>query len=410
MISKRFFLRASTLILISFSLLTSCKKENKPVTYSHYISKQLVVTYTKENIGNLLDLISISVPDVNQFKPLVSGDVTVYKLVYKTTVKGQEINASGLVCVPVTPGKYPALSFQNGANTVNAFAPSESPQDYSYQLIEMMASMNYIVVIADYPGFGESSQIPHPYLIEEPTTKSLIDMFYAVKELTISELPGISLNEDYYLLGYSQGGWATLGLHKAMEENYSSDFNLRGSACGAGPYDINLLMQNILDQSTYPMPVYLGYILNSYIAYNQFPNPVTDFFNEPYASRLSSLYNGLQTTDQINSQLTTSISGLITSDFLNGYATSARYSQVRVAFSNNSISAWHTNKPLLLLHGGNDTEVYPVTTENMYSEMIQAGTSPDICSKIIVPGVDHGDGAVPCMIKGFLFLENLKGL
>src|SRR5512140_2845141 len=97
--TKRFFWRASTLILISFSLLTSCKKENKPATYSHYISKQQVVTYTKENIGNLLDLISISVPDVNQFKPLVSGDVTVFKLVYKTTVKGQEINASGLVCV-----------------------------------------------------------------------------------------------------------------------------------------------------------------------------------------------------------------------------------------------------------------------------------------------------------------------
>ena len=31
----------------------------------------------------------------------------------------------GLVCVPAAPGDYPVLSFQNGTNTVNAYAPSD---------------------------------------------------------------------------------------------------------------------------------------------------------------------------------------------------------------------------------------------------------------------------------------------
>ena len=62
----------------------------------------------------------------------------------------------------------------------------------------------------------------------------------------------------------------------------------------------------------------------------------------------------------------------------------------------------------LLIHGGKDTQVNPVSTENMYTAMIQAGTSPDICKKVIVPSVDHGDGAVPCMIQGILFLNNLN--
>jgi hypothetical protein len=61
-----------------------------------------------------------------------------------------------------------------------------------------------------------------------------------------------------------------------------------------------------------------------------------------------------------------------------------------------------------LIHGGKDTSVDPISTENMYSSMIQAGTSPDICKKIIVPGVDHGDGLLPCMIQGISFLNNLK--
>ncbi|MBE3086694.1 MAG: prolyl oligopeptidase family serine peptidase, partial [Bacteroidetes bacterium] len=209
-------------------------------------------------------------------------------------------------------------------------------------------------------------------------------------------------------LGYSQGGWATLALHKALELDYYDEFDLKGSACGAGPYNLFLLLQGMVNVTTYPMPVYLGYILNAYKAYDQFTNPVSDIFNEPYASKLSSLYTGLLTSDQINSQLTTSIPGLITPDFLSGFITSPKYASVRDALNNNSVTAWHSYKPLLLIHGGKDTQVNPVSTEEMYTQMIQAGTSPDLCKKVIVPGVDHGDGVVPCMVQGILFLMNLN--
>jgi pimeloyl-ACP methyl ester carboxylesterase len=268
--------------------------------------------------------------------------------------------------------------------------------------------MGYVVVFADYPGFGESAQVPHPYLVKEPTVQSLVDMLFAVKELAISELPGITLKDEYYLLGYSQGGWATLALHKALELDYKNDFNLKGSACGAGPYNIFLLLQNMFTAPTYDMPVYLAYIVNAYTSYHQFTNPVTDIFNEPYASKLGTLFTGFLSSGQINSQLTTSITGLITPEFLSGFATSARYASVREALNNNSITAWHSYKPLFLLHGGNDTEVNPVATENMYSAMIQAGTALDICKKEIIPNVDHSGGVAPCIIKGILFFKNLS--
>jgi pimeloyl-ACP methyl ester carboxylesterase len=405
---NRSIFKFSLLLLVLFIFAASCKKDNQDTSFTYFVSKKLSVSYTQTYINTILNLASIQIPEVDPLKSLVSSDVNIYKMVYKTTINGNEINASGLVCVPATPGNYPVLSFQNGTNTLNANAPSESASGNTYQLIEIVASMGYVVAIADYPGFGESAQLPHPYLVKEPTVQSLVDMLFAVKELAGSELTGITLKNEYYLLGYSQGGWATLALHKALELNYSSDFNLQGSACGAGPYSIFLLMQGILNATSYPMPVYLGYILNAYTYYNQFTNPVSDIFNEPYASRITSLYTGLMTSDQINNQLTASIPALITQDFLSGFATSPKYSSVRDALNNNSITAWHSLKPMLLIHGGNDTQVNPVSTENMYSEMIQAGTSPDICKKVIVPNVDHGDGLIPCMIEGILFLQNLK--
>jgi pimeloyl-ACP methyl ester carboxylesterase len=160
--------------------------------------------------------------------------------------------------------------------------------------------------------------------------------------------------------------------------------------------------------TTYPMPVYLGYIVNAYSAYDQFTNPVTDLFNEPYASRISSLYTGLLTSGQINNQLTTSIPDLINPAFLAGFESDPLYSSVRNALADNSIPAWHTYKPLLLLHGSADNQVNPMSTEDIYSSMIEAGTSVDICKKVIIPGADHGSGVAPAMIQGILFLNDLK--
>jgi pimeloyl-ACP methyl ester carboxylesterase len=167
-------------------------------------------------------------------------------------------------------------------------------------------------------------------------------------------------------------------------------------------------MQGMVEASTYPMPVYLGYIANAYIAYNQFPNTAADLFNEPYASRISTLYNGLLSSAEINDQLTTSIPDLLNPDFIDGFESAPEYASVRYALENNSIQGWHSTKPLLLLHGANDTYVDPVSTENLYNSMINAGTSPGLCKKIIIPDADHSTGVVPAMIQGIIFLNNLK--
>jgi Secretory lipase. len=405
---KRSILKLSFVAALLLVISYSCKKEDSTNTYSYFVSKKLAVEFTKDYITSMIDLASIQVPEVEGIKSRIISDISVYKVVYKTTINGNDINASGLICVPTVPGDYPVLSFQNGTNTVNSDAPSSSPSDYTHQLVEIIASMGYVVLFADYPGFGESSQIPHPYLVKEPTVRSLVDFLYTAKEIGSSEFPGITFKNEYYLLGYSQGGWATLALDKALESDYGNDFIVKGTSCGAGSYNIPLLLAKMINQQTYPVPAYLAYIVNAYLAYDQFANPASDIFNAPYSSKISSLFTGQLTLDQIDSQLTTSITDLLNPDFISGFVTSSRYSTVRDALNNNSITAWHSSIPVLFTHGEKDTEVDPVSTDNIFNEMIAAGTSPDICKKITVPDVDHGAGAIPCMIDGLLFLDNLR--
>jgi pimeloyl-ACP methyl ester carboxylesterase len=400
-------LKFTFVLILIISTVSSCKKDNSDNKYSYFISKELLFSYSSSFINSLVANIAGTYPEINVYKSRFGGAVNVYRTVYKTTINGEEIEASGLVCTPSTPGEYPVICFQNGTNTVDAYSPSRFPINSSYQMVEIVASMGYVVIIPDYPGFGASSQIPHPYLIAEPTVRSIVDMLFAVKELARSGIPGITLKNQYFLIGYSQGGWATMALHKALETEYSNEFNLGGSVCGAGPYDIKFLLQSMINATIYPMPVYLGYIVHAYSSYHQFTNPVNEILNEPYASRLSSLYTGLADFQQINSQLTTSVTGLITSDFLSGFASSQKFSTVRDALTRNSISPWHTLKPLYLLHGGSDTQVNPAVTSYFYDAMIAAGTSPVICTKEIIPGLDHGDGVGPCMVKGLQFILNL---
>jgi pimeloyl-ACP methyl ester carboxylesterase len=394
-------------LIIAVCAVTSCKKDNTGIKYSHYISRELILPYTSTYINTLITNLSGVYPEIKSIKSRFTGAVNVYRVTYKTVVDGENITASGLVCTPLIAGEYPVICFQNGTNTVNAYAPTEFVINTTYQMVEIVASMGFVVVIPDYPGFGASAQIPHPYLIAEPTVTSIVDMLFAVKELTGSEMDEISLKNEYYLIGYSQGGWATMALHKALEINYPGEFNLIGSVCGAGPYDIKYLFQSMINGSSYPMPVYLGYIVHAYSEYNQFTNPANEILNEPYASRLGYLYNGLNDFNHINSQLTTSITGLITADFLSGFDTSPKYSSVREALTINSVAPWHTLKPLFLLHGGSDTQVNPAVTTYFYNAMIAAGTSAGICNIEIIPGLDHGDGVAPCMIKGLQFILNL---
>jgi hypothetical protein len=63
---------------------------------------------------------------------------------------------------------------------------------------------------------------------------------------------------------------------------------------------------------------------------------------------------------------------------------------------------------LFLGLGDADSDVYVSATENMYDAMINAGTSPAICSKVIYSGLDHREAIVPCIRDGLLFILDLR--
>lgn len=399
---------------VALLMLEGCSKGSSDATEppvvqtdKYLVSYSGARTMTMADVNAMFSPVQSQYPDVATILPYVKSGARVFTVTYNTTFGTKKLVASGLVCVPDGVGTYPMLSFQNGTNTVYAEAPSLGAYTYTFQLINGFAATGFVIVIPDYLGFGASTSVFHPYLLWEPTVNPILDLFRAVKEMSAKTDIKFKLSNDLYIMGYSQGGLATLQLQKTIETSYSSEFNLKGSGCGAGPYNLALVMQNILSSGTYPQPYYLAYIMKGFKSGGAISNPYSDIFNEPFASRIDGLFNGINSGTAINNQLSTSTMELLTADFRTNYNTSAKFRELRDAMTANSVPAWRIKTPLLLVHGQADQDVTPQTSKQLYDDLVKLDAALPV-TYMPLAGLNHGTASAPAIIafiKQFLTIR-----
>lgn len=397
-------------LFFSGLIMTSCDNTDEPETNKNefLISSEVKFTISTADAKAKLLMFQVLVPETSAFGVAAQNDVDVMKMTYKTTFKNTNIQASGLVCTPKTPGNYPVLCFQNGTNTEHAKAPTANPKDELFSILESVASMGFIVVVPDYIGFGSSAQLTHPYLHAESTVQSILDMLRAVQEWGNDEKVEAKPTKDLYIFGYSQGGWATMQLQKIIEKNYASEFSLKASSCAAGPYSLEYMNEFITGKTEYPMPYFLAYLLNAYTSIGLVPNSLSDFIQAPYATKIPGLFDGKHSGGTINSELTTQMSTLLTSEYRTGYATNTKFAGIKSAFLANSIEAWNISTPTRLYHGGNDEYIPVSLSQKMLADFKAKGVADTKIQLIIIPGFDHPTGVIPVGLSTILWFLTLK--
>ena len=168
--------------------------------------------------------------------------VQAYRLTYLTVDGlGKETLASALVTVPQKPLNVssPVLSYQHGTITKDADAPSQLAKVETPEVV--MASLGYIVLSADYVGYGASKGVPHPYLLSAPSAAAVIDLMTAAKYWR--ETNKVLDNQQLFMAGYSEGGYVTMATHRALQAGNSSfRLNLVSVVPGAGPYNVALTL------------------------------------------------------------------------------------------------------------------------------------------------------------------------
>lgn len=407
--------RSNKLIIMAVLLaviFSSCNKNNDPVpdqpNFTYLKSDEQVSNLAQGPTQVVFSYLGTQYDDAKGLNAYITSDATVYKVTYYTTFQDSALLVSGLICVPNNEGDYPVLCFQNGTNVEWSKAPSEDPSNDLFQMLESVATMGFVVVIPDYPGFGASTDVLHPYLEKDNTVPSLVDILKATREFVSQDKINAALNNDLFIMGYSQGGWATMQLQSEIEHNGLAGYNLKASSCGAGPYNLTYLNYMIASQETYPMPYFLAFLMDAYSAHGQFTNSLSDIFAEPYASEIPNLFNGINTGEQINAQLTTSIPDLLNPAYRTGFQANPDYQTIQQAFDNNSVVAWNLSTPTRLYHGDADTFVPIEMSQNLYKDFTDLGVSTDKIKLITMPGMSHPGGILPfglASLKWFVELE-----
>ena len=225
-------------------------------------------------VGQLLSAQSLAEIGVDAFTATVAAGtsripplqprygVSTYRLIYLTQdADGALVEASGLVAVPQKPagaGASPVLGYQHATTFANADAPSLNLAPSEPPLV--LASLGYIVVAADYVGFAHSNAAAHPYLQSRATARAVLDMLDAAQQWR--RAARVADNGQLYLLGYSEGGYATMAAQREMERTRSPLLpQLRAALPAAGPFDMQVTLDTLLGRVRDEYPA-IGWMLN----------------------------------------------------------------------------------------------------------------------------------------------------
>jgi len=186
-------------------------------------------------------------------------DVEIYKITYKTTYNGQEVNASALVSLPMKAPAAPIVSFQHGTIAAYSQAPTALDlYDPESNLYAALSAPGMISVAPDLLGFGSSKSVLHPYYVEDLTASAVRDAIKAARNL--AEDKGVTFNGKLFLAGYSQGGYATMATHKSIEQEPLDGIQLVASFPASGGYDIKAMQEYFFGLEDYGQPFYLAFV------------------------------------------------------------------------------------------------------------------------------------------------------
>jgi hypothetical protein len=154
------------------------------------------------------------------------------------------------------------------------------------------------------------------------------------------------------------------------------------------------MQEHIFSQDEYSDPHYLAYMARAYQLHYEEDDLLTDFFKEPYASRIPGLFDGQKGADEINSQLTSTIADLIQEDVLANLNTDPKYAYLKNAFAENSLTDWTPAVKMFMYHGLSDATVPYENSVKTFNKLIANGAATSTVSLTPLEGT-HSSAIEP---------------
>lgn len=332
-----------------------------------------------------------------QLNGYIKNGYTSYRVTYNSTGKdGKPYIASGAIFVPDTNAALPVFNYNHGTYFPSQEREAPSYLGNSYELVmgKLFAGAGYLVIMPDYPGYGASRDMDHPYGAYHEIASSVIDMLYAVREFAAKE--NIRLSGKNFYSGWSEGAAVAMATIRAIEKNKLNELVPATTVLKAGPYFSSGFVHHVLDakkplnyMSTY------AWILQSYNSFYDINRPLSYYFKEPAASALAKGpgANIPRLPDQ-----------LFTRTFIDNYRT-GKDTALKQAFIKNDLWDWKPRSPIVFCHGDRDDYVPIFNSVKAYEAMKAKGAE---VSLQVLKGHNHNSGVFDFLRIAFSHFEEAR--
>ncbi len=455
------------LVALAFGLIGGCSdgSDNPPAVRGQLLDIRSVMMKTPDELAAHLDGLEEISEESLLFKPASNGQAARYRVtedlfqelwdqlksyflylsqLYAVTYvtvdsNNNPITVSGLLIIPRDLAKdisVPILALQHPTQVLRKYSPSICglfDPELTVPIGAAIASTGYLVVIADYPGMGVNYDT-HPYC-QESLAYSVIDIIRVARD-NVEKYPSITNTKtrwkgDLYLMGYSEGGYATMVSAKALQVRHAGEFSVSAVAPLDGPYSLSAAMRHVMltADAFYQSPYFLPYVIAGYDSVYRTSTDVFDFekvvknsipdYDPPpgsnYALELLRLLDGEHTGDEINSFMKKAVPyegprSILQDEFIAELEDTGS-TVVTTLAENNAYTDWIPEMPLRVFHCLFD-DLVPVTNAyDAYDAFLDQGAGDNLEEEIFlafIPGLGsiHGGAAPVAYLKGYRWIDD----
>ena len=393
-------------ILFLYILISFCMSDRGDI-----ISTQIVSTRDIDNNQIYIESeLSVLASD-DFFNLTVEYGYWMYNIVYETIDKdGNPAEASGVIAFPRSdwPNEknqaYPILSYQHGTVIEKDAVTSQTGV---WILPALIAGYGYVYLEPDYLGLGLSEGL-HPYQMKEPYGTDVVDLLRAADAFS-SQSDDFQINDQIFLSGYSEGGYATMAAHQIIERDHLNEFSITASFPMAGAYDMSGIMTDVmLDYTPYGEPYYFPYVLFAYCDnYQDVLAPVEDYLLPEYASVLPELFDGTHSGEEINNSIPSIPITIMKPDTISSFENNVNH-PLRLSLQENDLYDWTPQAPMHIIHGLAD-ELIPFDNAQLAYDTFTSNGASDV-NLIPIPESfgGHQDAAPFALLGAFEMSESMK--
>ena len=210
------------------------------------------------------------------------------------------------------------------------------------------------------------------------------------------------LNDQLFLIGYSDGGYATLAAQRGIQLHYPDEFLVTASCPMAGPYDLaGTMVDYFLSEPDYSQPYYIPYVLTSHLWYYQgLDVDFHDYFEPFWADTLPSLFDGTHSGGEINEMMPDNPLDILLPDVLDEFINSDDHF-FRQTLQENTLLDWVPESPTYFYHGLGDDIVPYENAQVAYDTFVDSGASNVNLILYPVELGGHSEVAPTCLFAGY---------